>query len=139
MIEAQLARLRNNPALHCSVVHRLTPAAARPRVPPKGYSLPLLLALSRQNVAPQISRPDPAKVIAGDPVFTDWPHEAQDGLYAGIWQARPGTWAVSHAEWEYFHIREGLSLLTDAAGVTTRLTPGTSIISAPALPAPGRC
>jgi uncharacterized cupin superfamily protein len=90
-----------------------------------------LIHLARENAEPQVSRPDPAKVLAGDPVFTDWPHEAEEGLYAGIWQATPGSWSVSYAEWEYFHILAGLSILTDAEGNATRLTPGTRLILRP--------
>lgn len=93
--------------------------------------MPLLQPVSCDTVPAQVSRPDPAKVLQGDPVFTDWPHEAAAGLYAGRWQATPGTWAVSYDEWEYFHILDGLSILTDAAGVKTRLTPGTSLILRP--------
>jgi hypothetical protein len=41
---------------------------------------------------PEIERPAPDRVIAGDPVFTSWTLEDRDGLYCGIWESTPGTW-----------------------------------------------
>ena len=42
-------------------------------------------------VEPETERPDPAKVVSGDPVFTTWNLEERDGLYCGIWQSTPGA------------------------------------------------
>lgn len=83
------------------------------------------------SVTPEIERPDPAKLISGDPVFTTWSLEDKNGLYAGIWQSTVGKWHVSYDEWEYFRILEGVSILTDAEGRETRLTAGDSYILRP--------
>ncbi len=83
------------------------------------------------NATPEVERPDPAKLISGDPVFTTWNLEEKDGLFAGIWQSTPGKWRVAYDEWEYFRILEGVSILTDAAGNETRLTAGDSYILRP--------
>lgn len=79
----------------------------------------------------ETERPDPAKVIAGDPVFTTWNLEDRDGLYCGLWRATPGKWRIAYDEWEYFRIVSGHSVLTDAEGRQTALGPGDSHIIRP--------
>jgi uncharacterized cupin superfamily protein len=97
----------------------------------KEAAMSRLAPVSRDGVTPAIERPDPSKVIAGDPVHTTWNIEDRDGLYCGIWQSTPGTWRVSYAEWEYVHIREGVSVLTDESGAAVTLTAGDSHIIRP--------
>ena len=87
--------------------------------------------VSREGIQPEITRPDPARVILGDPVHTTWNIEDRDGLYCGLWQSTPGTWRVSYAEWEYVYIHAGHSVLTDADGVKTTLKAGDSYILRP--------
>lgn len=87
--------------------------------------------VSRDGTAPDISRPDKAKVISGDPVHSTWNLEVRDGLYAGLWQSTPGKWRVSYSEWEYFRILSGYSLLTGTDGSVTQLHPGDSLIIRP--------
>lgn len=91
----------------------------------------LVQRVTRDGVLPETSRPDPAKVISGDPIHTTWSLEATDGLYAGLWQSTPGKWRVSYTEWEYFHILSGHSILTAADGSVTPLQPGDSLILRP--------
>ena len=81
--------------------------------------------------APEISRPDPAKVTRGDPVHTTWNLEDTEGLYAGIWQSTPGAWRVDWSEWEYFHILEGHSVLTGNDGSVHDLRAGDALIVRP--------
>lgn len=83
------------------------------------------------TATPEIERPAPGKLLAGDPVFTTWSLEETDGLYAGIWQSTPGKWRVCYEEWEYFHILQGVSILTDENGAETHLTAGDSHIIRP--------
>ncbi len=78
-----------------------------------------------------VSRPDPARVLSGDPVFTTWNIEDRDGLYCGIWQATPGTWRVQYDEWEYCRILSGHSILTDAQGAAHTLRAGDSFVLRP--------
>lgn len=91
----------------------------------------LIQHLTRAAAAPEVDRPDPAKVIAGDPVHTTWNVEDADGLYCGLWQSTPGTWRVSYAEWEYVHILEGVSVLTGADGQSVTLRAGDAWIIRP--------
>jgi uncharacterized protein len=86
----------------------------------------LLEKIDRGTITPDISRPDPAKRISGDPVHTTWNQHDANGLYCGIWQSTPGSWHVSYTEWEYFCIRQGHSILTDADGRATHLRVGDS-------------
>jgi uncharacterized protein len=89
-----------------------------------------LLRVTR-SVPPVTERPDPAKVISGDPVHTIWNLEDRAGLYAGLWQSTPGAWRVSYTEWEYFRILTGVSVLTDAAGGSVTLGAGDAWIIRP--------
>jgi hypothetical protein len=92
-----------------------------------------LLRVTRQDIPPEVGRPDPAKVISGDPVHSTWNVEETDGLYCGTWQSTPGCWRVSYSEWEYVHILAGVSVLTDASGRSTTLRAGDSFIIRPGL------
>ena len=83
------------------------------------------------GTVPEITRPDPAKVTRGDPVHTTWNLEDTGGLYAGLWQSTPGAWRVSYAEWEYFHILEGHSVLTGDDGSVQTLRAGDALIVRP--------
>ena len=65
------------------------------------------------TVPPEISRPAPGRVLAGDPVHTTWNIEDRGGLYAGLWQSTPGTWRIAYEEWEYCRILSGVSVLTE--------------------------
>jgi uncharacterized cupin superfamily protein len=87
--------------------------------------------ISQDGIAPEITRPDPALVIAGDPLHSTWNVEDSAGLYCGLWQSTPGTWKVSYTEWEYVYIHQGHSILTDAAGQATDLRAGDRFIIRP--------
>ena len=91
----------------------------------------LLHRIDRSTTPAEEARPDPALVLAGDPVHTTWNMEDRDGLYCGMWQSTPGKWKVSYAEWEYVYIHAGVSILTDTAGVATTLKAGDSWIIRP--------
>ena len=90
-----------------------------------------LLRLDRLGAKPEVTRPDAARVIAGDPVHTTWNLETRGTLYAGLWHSTPGAWRIYYDEWEYFHMREGVSVLTDADGVETTLRAGDSFVIRP--------
>lgn len=87
--------------------------------------------VTRDGIPSEVTRPDPSRVLAGDPVHTTWNIEDGDGLYCGLWQSTPGTWTVSYSEWEYVYIHAGHSVLTDAGGVKTTLKAGDSFIIRP--------
>jgi uncharacterized cupin superfamily protein len=91
----------------------------------------LIQRVTRIGTQPEVTRPDAAKVISGDPVHTTWSLEETDGLYAGLWQSTPGKWRVSYSEWEYFRILSGYSILTGDDGSVTQLHAGDSLILRP--------
>lgn len=93
--------------------------------------MPLVERLSRDGITPDVSRPDPAKVVKGDPVQTTWNMEDRDGLYSGLWQCTPGAWRISYGEWEYVHIHSGHSILTGDDGSVTHLRAGDSYLIRP--------
>ena len=93
--------------------------------------MPLIQRVTRDGCPPETERPDPAKMLAGDPVHTTWTLEATDGLYCGLWQSTPGKWRVAYAEWEYVYIHSGHSILTDQNGTATHLKAGDSFIIRP--------
>lgn len=91
----------------------------------------LLIAVAKDATPPEVSRPDPSKLVSGDPVHTTWNIEDREGLYCGLWQSTPGAWRVSYDEWEYVHIREGHSILHGQDGAQTHLRAGDSLVIRP--------
>lgn len=83
------------------------------------------------DVAPETTRPDAARVIAGDPVHTTWNLEERDGLYAGIWESTPGCWRVVYTEWEYCRILSGVSVLTEDGKPPLTVRAGDSFVLRP--------
>ena len=90
-----------------------------------------LARVEREGILPEVTRPDPARLMSGDPVHMTWNIEASDGLFCGLWQSTPGAWRVSYAEWEYVRILSGHSVLTDDLGKSTHLRAGDSCIIRP--------
>jgi len=80
---------------------------------------------------PEVGRPDPARLISGDPVHRTWNLEDRDGLYAGVWESTPGAWRVVYDEWEFCHILSGHSILTEDGGAPVILRAGDSFILRP--------
>ena len=83
------------------------------------------------SVEPEISRPDPHKVLVGNPVHTAWNIEERDGLYCGIWQSTPGKWRIAYDEWEYCRILDGVSVIAGDDGSSMTVKAGDSFIIRP--------
>jgi uncharacterized cupin superfamily protein len=98
---------------------------------PKGDAMADIIRLSRNGTPPDVSRPDPSKVLAGDPVHTNWNLETRGNLYAGLWHSTEGIWRCTYGEWEYVHILEGHSIPTDLSGARTHLRAGDSFVIRP--------
>ena len=81
--------------------------------------------------APEEGTPDPDRLIAGTPRFRTWNLEERDGLYAGIWEATPGKWAIFYDEWEYCRILSGRSIITEDGGAALEVGPGDSFVLRP--------
>lgn len=89
------------------------------------------LPIGEGAAEPEVSRPDPAKVIAGDPVHTTWNVEERDGLYCGVWQSTPGIWRISYDEWEFCHILSGVSVLNEDGGEARTVKAGDAFVIRP--------
>jgi len=92
---------------------------------------PTLIKVIRDGITPEISRPGPERLISGDPVHTTWSIEDTGTLFAGLWHSTKGLWRTRYTEWEYVHILEGHSILTDSSGQVTHLKSGDSYILRP--------
>ncbi|WP_377288238.1 cupin domain-containing protein [Rhizobium sp. SG2393] len=90
-----------------------------------------VLTFDVSAIQPEEGAPAAERLIAGDPRFTTWNIEEADGLYAGIWQATPGKWRIVYDEWEYFHILEGYSIVTEDGGDPIHLRAGDRLILRP--------
>jgi uncharacterized protein len=93
--------------------------------------MPHLLPITRTGTTPEITRPDPSKLLSGDPVHTTWSIEDRGNIFAGLWHSTPGKWRIAYDEWEYVRILEGVSVLTDAEGHATTLHAGGSWVIRP--------
>jgi uncharacterized protein len=84
------------------------------------------------KITPETGAPAPDRLISGSPEFTTWNiEEADGGIYSGIWQATPGKWRIEYDEWEYFHILEGHSVVTEDGGDAIHLKAGDRLILRP--------
>ncbi|SEM59732.1 hypothetical protein SAMN04487857_103120 [Pseudomonas sp. ok272] len=81
---------------------------------------------SQATTEPERYRPDPAKVLQGDPEQTLYNHYASPcgQLNAGEWEAEVGQWTVSFSEHEYCEILKGVSVLRDSEGNAKTLRAG---------------
>jgi uncharacterized cupin superfamily protein len=90
-----------------------------------------LVRLDRDAIPFETQRPDPAKVVSGDPVHTTWNLEDRNGLYCGLWQSTPGAWRIVYEEWEYIRILEGVSILHEDGQPPVTLRSGDSYVIRP--------
>jgi uncharacterized cupin superfamily protein len=81
--------------------------------------------------APEASRPDPARVLAGDPVHRTWNLEERDGLFCGVWESTPGKWRIAYDEWEYCRIISGVSVIAEDGGAAVTVRAGDSFVIRP--------
>lgn len=89
------------------------------------------LPLTPDVVTAEIGAPAADRLISGNPEFTTWNVEERDGLYCGIWRSTPGKWRIIYDEWEYCHILEGHSILTEDGGKPRHVRAGDSFILRP--------
>lgn len=75
-------------------------------------------------------RPDPAKVLAGDPVQTvrNVYDDPSGQFSSGVWEGAVGRWRVSYTEEEFCHLLSGTVVLTDDAGASRRFEAGASFV-----------
>lgn len=89
------------------------------------------LRLTTDTAPSETGAPASDRLISGSPEFTTWNAEERDGLYCGIWRSTPGKWRIVYDEWEYCHILEGHSILTEDGGEPRHVKAGDSFILRP--------
>ena len=90
------------------------------------------LSFDLTAIEPEEGAPAPDRLISGAPKFRTWNlEEAAGGLYAGVWESTPGKWRIVYDEWEYFHILEGHSVVTEDGGTSIHLKAGDRLILRP--------
>lgn len=90
------------------------------------------LSFDLSAVDPEEGAPAPDRLISGDPRFRTWNlEEAEGGIYAGVWESTPGKWKITYEEWEYFHVLEGYSIVTEEGGDPVHLRAGDRLILKP--------
>ncbi|RZI59872.1 MAG: cupin domain-containing protein [Zymomonas sp.] len=88
-----------------------------------------LMMFDETSVAAVSDAPPVERVLSGEPRTRTWNLEDDGtGLYAGIWEATPGEWAVEYTEWEFCHIISGRSVLTPEEGPGQTVRAGDSFI-----------
>jgi uncharacterized cupin superfamily protein len=106
--------------------------ALRPRLDQGETGVTTYVRLDMDGVEPEMGAPAPDRLVSGAPIFRSWNiDEAEGGLYAGIWEATPGTWKIAYDEWEYFNILSGYSIVTADDGETFHLRAGDRMILKP--------
>lgn len=85
------------------------------------------------KAAAEVEKDAPAqdRLISGSPEFSTWNVEERDGLYCGLWRSTPGKWEIQYDEWEYCHILEGHSIITEEGGEPNHIKAGDSFILRP--------
>lgn len=75
----------------------------------------------------------PEKVISGNPQTRTWNHSSDmnDRLFTGIWEATPGSWAVSYDEWEFCQIISGRAIIRDQLGNEVEISSGDAFVIEP--------
>ena len=91
--------------------------------------MPEIITFSR-SVTPDVSSPDPGRLLSGSPQLTVWNHYADETqqFFAGIWEATPGSWRVRYSEHEFCHLLCGRIILTSDTGERSAFEAGDSFV-----------
>lgn len=84
------------------------------------------------SIAVETGAPARERLKSGRPAHKTWNAEDDGkGLYAGIWESTPGEWEVDYTEWEFGHIIDGVSVLTEEGEDPVKLVTGDSFVIRP--------
>jgi uncharacterized cupin superfamily protein len=91
-----------------------------------------IVRISQHNIVPQQDRPNPQRLMAGNPLRHTWPaYDTADGVCAaGIWSCETGAWRIAFADnkHEFFAVISGQVCLTDEAGHAETFGPGEAAV-----------
>ena len=70
------------------------------------------------------------RVLRGNPQQTVWLHytDGSGKFMAGIWHSERGCWRILYTEEEYCQVLEGVSVITDQAGVAVTVRAGEEFV-----------
>jgi hypothetical protein len=81
---------------------------------------------------PEASRPDPDRIVAGDPAQLAWNRytDPTGQFFAGTWQGEPGAWRVRYAphEEEFCVLLQGRARLTGDDGRVLEFAAGDAFV-----------
>jgi uncharacterized cupin superfamily protein len=68
--------------------------------------------------------------VEGNPTMKTWiQHTAADGtVISGTWEATPGSWHASYANYEFVHLLEGRVTITEDGGEPVNLGSGDAFV-----------
>lgn len=89
-------------------------------------SIQNIVDFSQANTTADRYRPDPVKVLKGDPEQAVFNHYSSPcgQMNAGVWEGAVGQWTVNYTEHEYCEIVQGVSVLRDSDGNAKTLRAG---------------
>jgi len=93
-------------------------------------SNPLIVSFQDPLPPAESYRPDPVKVLAGDPVQSVANVFASaDGRFnCGIWEGQPGRWRVNFTENEFCHLLAGKVVVTGRDGTSRTFVAGDAFV-----------
>lgn len=95
----------------------------------------LLISIDQTKLGePKTRKPDPEKLIEGDPTYSSWPLDvARDGLVqTGIWESPPSAnHSIKGETFEFCHLLEGVIELTEEGKEPRIFRKGDSFIMKP--------
>lgn len=91
---------------------------------------PSVIAFSDPAPPTMEVRPDPDRIVGGDPAQRVVNRFAsRDGRFnCGLWECEPGAWRVRYTEDEFCHLLEGEVVLRGADGSERRFTAGDAFV-----------
>ena len=80
--------------------------------------------------APELDRPRPDRLLAGNPLRQTWNCFERDGLSAGVWACEVGAWQIAFpaGKDEFFQVLEGRLAITENGGARCEFGPGDACV-----------
>lgn len=93
--------------------------------------IPKVIGFADATAEPQRYRPDPSRIVAGDPLQTATVlYQSSDGRFvSGLWECEPGTWRVVFTESEFCHLIAGVIVVRGDDGSERTFRAGDAFIS----------
>lgn len=87
------------------------------------------LKLNTNAANANVGSPPLEDIISGNPTTRSWSLDAPtEDMGCGIWEATPGKWHFENSHWEYCHILEGVSIITEESGHSHHLKAGDGFV-----------